>query len=721
MDTTLSRGSSRVISGGAVKELPTIILLFIVGIASLIVAEQVLTGWLALGERANILRSNKNIIEIVVIAGTAIWGLLALWTAGSLLRGNGNSNGTVRRYFEHSSSPMPPGVILSIAALTIVGVISLLIAEQVITGWLALGARVNISRRDINTIEWAVIIGATLWGLITLRTAWGFVQRVRASWTYAQWVLLVTAVIGLGLLLSGTFDIQNTLAGKPILENLPLIQELTAPGLLIFFSCLAVYRFLSVELDLTADQVIRNNLAKSPGAGAIIGFFVILALFSLSTDLFLEQRSVAGILATNITRGIVAIGITFLMISGEFDLSVGSVFGAGALVYLLMMTEGIPPGVLLAVPLVVIGLTFLRTPRLSLVGIGMIVAGFVGSVFLAGQPPVITTVIPALLIALAFAGLLGYVNGTILIATGIPSFIVTLGTLLAYRAILLVVVADGRILRYADYRLPPPNVYLSRWIIVVGAIILGLAVLFMGRSLIPSMWKNFQMRLSKRSEGGDFADLSAFLSFAYFLLITAAIIAVVVFLGAIVLNQIQLVGETPIIEVSFFDLANGKFDFVPSDVNLRSGVLWWLLLVIGFQFVLTQTPYGNHVFAVGGNPGAARAQGINVNGVKVTNFIICSVLAALAGIISVARLANVDPLMGQGLELEVIAASVIGGALLSGGYGSIIGALLGVLIFGMLQTGLVLIGVDSKAFSGIIGIIIIVAVVVNTAVGRARK
>jgi len=77
--------------------------------------------------------------------------------------------------------------------------------------------------------------------------------------------------------------------------------------------------------------------------------------------------------------------------------------------------------------------------------------------------------------------------------------------------------------------------------------------------------------------------------------------------------------------------------------------------------------------------------------------------------------------MGNGLELEVIAASVIGGALLSGGYGSIIGAFLGVLIFGMLQTGLVLVGVDSRAFSGVIGVIIIVAVVINTAVRRARK
>ena len=76
--------------------------------------------------------------------------------------------------------------------------------------------------------------------------------------------------------------------------------------------------------------------------------------------------------------------------------------------------------------------------------------------------------------------------------------------------------------------------------------------------------------------------------------------------------------------------------------------------------------------------------------------------------------------MGDGLELEVIAASVIGGALLSGGYGSIFGSLLGVMIFGMLQTGLVLVGVDSRAFSGVIGVIIIIAVVINTVVRRTK-
>jgi simple sugar transport system permease protein len=165
---------------------------------------------------------------------------------------------------------------------------------------------------------------------------------------------------------------------------------------------------------------------------------------------------------------------------------------------------------------------------------------------------------------------------------------------------------------------------------------------------------------------------------------------------------------------------NGRITALPiigalsGEINLRIGVFWWFLLVLILQFFLNQTPYGNATFATGGNIGAARAQGINVNGIKVRNFILIAVLAGIAGIFDASRLQSVDALRGQGLELEVIAATVIGGALLTGGYGSIIGALLGVFIFGMMQTGLVLIGVDARMFDAFIGAIILGAVIINT-------
>ena len=655
----------------------TIFLLVLAGLASLVVAEQILAGWLALGERANIPRSDLNPIELAAAVGAILWGVVTLRTALGFV--THEKMPSLRAYFSGESSRLAPGVLLTMALLGIIGIVGLILAEQVLTGWLALGQRANIPRSNLNVSEMLVIIGGGIWGVVTLRTVISLWQRNARAWTWAQWVVLLTAMIGLSIFLSGGFDVHSVLPrGGSLLDNLPGFQMLTAPGLLIFLSCIAVYRFITIDVDTSAAQTLRNTLAKSPGAGSIIGFIALFIVFSLASDLFLEPRSLAGMLTTNITRGIVAIGVTFLMISGEFDLSVGSVYGAGALVFLLMMTEG------------VFGIT--------------------------------TTVIPAAIIALLFAGLLGLINGFILISTGIPSFIVTLGTLLAYRAILLVVVADGRILRYNDYRLPPPEIAFNRWVVAGGALLLAVVIGYMGFRIVPATWHTFRQRLAGyRQDAHDMRDFFVVSTFVRFLLTSAIVLGALYLLLSAALTNVTEAGSSSILPISFFELANGQFHFVPRDVNLRAGVMWWFILVVVFQFILTQTRYGNHVLAVGGNPGAALAQGINVNRIKVTNFVISAMLACFAGIINVGRLANVDPLMGNGLELEVIAASVIGGALLSGGYGSIVGAFLGVLIFGMLQTGLVLVGVDSRAFSGVIGIIIILAVVINTAVRKARK
>lgn len=730
---TLSRPRSEAPTPAAVTPgrargiLATIFLLVIVGIASLIVAEQVATGWLPFGERANIPRSNLNVLELIVIAGAAVWGITTLWTAFGLI--TNTQTPTMAKYFEGDHSRMTPGVMLTLVLMGVMAAISLIIAEQILTGWLPLGPRVNIVRSNLNGVEIVTIIATALLGIAALRTVLGLLQRDRRAWASAQWMVLLVAVLGVTILMSGVFDIHTILPrGGTIADNLSDFQLLTAPGLLIFLSCMAVYRYITIGVDTPPDVALRNRLALTPGAGGVIGFLFLFTVFALATDLFLEPRSLSGLLATNITRGIVAIGITFLMISGEFDLSVGSVFGVGALIFLLMMTEGLSLAALVGIPAIIIGMALAiggsrsgRTP-LVIVGIGLVVGAFAMAISGLFSTPIITTVLPALLIALLFAGLLGFINGGILILTGIPSFIVTLGTLLAYRAILLVVVADGRILRYADYRLPPPDVYFNRYVLAIGAVLLALVIGFMGYSIIRNAVKTLRERISSyQSDTSDFRDFQLIMAGLRLLIWLVVVIAAIVFLIVTAIGQVSQAGTSPILEVSFFDLSNGKFDFMPIDVNLRSGVMWWLILVIAFQFILNYTEYGNHVLAVGGNPGAARAQGINVNQVKITNFIICAMLAALAGIISVARLANVDPLMGDGLELEVIAASVIGGALLTGGYGSIVGALLGVLMFGMLQTGLVLVGVDARAFSGVIGIIIIVAVVINTAVRQQKK
>jgi simple sugar transport system permease protein len=187
-----------------------------------------------------------------------------------------------------------------------------------------------------------------------------------------------------------------------------------------------------------------------------------------------------------------------------------------------------------------------------------------------------------------------------------------------------------------------------------------------------------------------------------------------------------------LLQVGFFDIMNGRWEFSGREVtggwfqgididtaaNFRNSIIWWLFFSVFFHIVMTRTRYGNSVFAVGGNIGAARAQGINVNRVKIMSFMLTAVLTGIAAVYETTRNPGVDPLKGQFYELDVIAMTVIGGALLSGGYGSIIGTILGALIYGMMQTGLVLVGMESRMFAGVVGTIILIAVVLNTYVRR---
>jgi ribose/xylose/arabinose/galactoside ABC-type transport system permease subunit len=657
-------------------------LLVVAGILSLVFAQQLVTGWIALGERINISRRDFNLLELGSMVGMTLWGLIVLWAAGSAFA---NSSAIrVQDYFHQGKRT--PAALLAMIFLAASVIVSWVVTYQLAMGWWTLGERANISRRDFNTLEILAMTASLLWGLLNATTLWGFLQRRQKAWAWAQWLLLLTVFIAPGILLDGFVRASDANVGA-ISDQWQRFGEAGRyifPGLIATLSSIGIYWLLTRELTTSADQTIRNRLARTPGAGAIVGFIVIFASFSIATELFIEPRAQAGSLSTNITNGVVAIGITMLMISGEFDLSVGSIYGASALIFLLAMTEGV-----------------------------------------LGSGPL--PVLPAAIIGLSFATFLGWINGILLIRTGIPSFIVTLGTLLAYRAIPLVLIADGRILRFADYPIAEPVIWFNRWVIIIGSALLagllGFIAFRMGRNWLADL----TYRLKHYNQDMDYFREFFIIVSALRLVMGLGLILLVLYVLASMGIVNQLDKTDSLMGVPFFDLANGRFESLPifgqldRDVNLRAGVIWWLVLVFFFQFVLTQTPYGNFVFAVGGNPGAARAQGINSDRVKVYNFMLSGFLCGVAGIMNVARVKSVNANLGEGLELEVIAASVIGGTLLTGGYGSIFGALLGVLIFGMLQTGLVLVGMDPRYFFGVIGVIIIVAVVINTAVRQQRK
>lgn len=305
---------------------------------------------------------------------------------------------------------------------------------------------------------------------------------------------------------------------------------------------------------------------------ALIVFAAIFTYFAIAAENFATPLSISNIATFAAFQGIVVVGVAILMLSGEFDLSVGSTFAVASFVFGWFLVNGYNP-------------------------------------------------LFALLMALVVSAGLGLINGLIVAFTGIPSFITTLGTLLAYRGIARAIGGGNRI----TYRDEP--IALFDWL------------------------------------NADIAWL------------------------------------------------NERFSPV---ANFRVSILWFIAVALVANYVIKRTRYGNWVFSVGGGQAAARSQGVPVRRVIIVNFVITGLLAGFASTIQFAWRLSVDPLRGDGLELVAVAAAVIGGVKLTGGYGTILGAVLGILLLRTLEQGLVLMGVDITIFRAIAGLILIVAVVINT-------
>jgi simple sugar transport system permease protein len=321
---------------------------------------------------------------------------------------------------------------------------------------------------------------------------------------------------------------------------------------------------------------LRYALTNYSEIVALISFLLVFVFFSIAANNFTTGFAQANILTFASITGIVVVGVAMLMIAGEFDLSVGSTLAVASYVFALSMNVGVAP-------------------------------------------------VLAMVLALVVCAVLGLINGLIVTSTGIPSFITTLGTMLAYRGI------------------------------------------------------------ARAIGGGDFAQ----------------------YLG----DQILLFGvlNGPIKPI------NQLFD--PA-ANFRTSILWFLLIAVLVALILRRSPFGNWVYAVGGNPGAALSQGVTVKRVKVICFALTGLLAGIAGILQFSHRLSVDPLRGEGMALVAVAACVIGGIRLTGGLGTILGACLGVLLLQMLEQGLVLMKVPVQVFQAVAGLIMLLAVIVNTWLSR---
>jgi D-xylose transport system permease protein len=277
--------------------------------------------------------------------------------------------------------------------------------------------------------------------------------------------------------------------------------------------------------------------------------------------------------------------------------------------------------------------------------------------------------VAALLVGLYQGGLTAYL--------GVPSFVVTLGGLMSFRGAAFLV-ANGKTQPITD------PVFLWFGGGLDGA--LGIAGSWALAAVLALLvcWRVAQARRAKARHGFASRPLAADIALTLGLLVLLA-----AFTEA--MCAYQLPGK-----------AGGQGIPVP--------VVIWAAVVMAVAFIVRRTRFGRYVYAIGGNPEAARLVGIPVRRVTLQLFLLLSVTITIAGIVAVSRLNAGTNSMGTGMELYVIAAAVIGGVSLSGGSGTVLGSVLGALIIQFLDSGLLLMDVGIGQRMIIIGQVLIVAV-----------
>jgi simple sugar transport system permease protein len=327
------------------------------------------------------------------------------------------------------------------------------------------------------------------------------------------------------------------------------------------------------EASNRVQQPLINRVLARPEIGALVAAVVIGIFFLIVAPGVRDAATLAPVLYQSSTIGIVAVGVGMLMIGGEFDLSAGVIVTSAGLFNAMFSYE---------------------------LGINL----WVGAAT-----------------SLVFALLIGFLNGYLVMKTGIASFLITLGTFF-----------------------------------VLQGVNLGLTKLITGSVSTPNI------------------------------------------------NQMDGYDSLKAIFASSFSIGS---------VRVQITVLWWFLFVAIATWVLQRTKIGNWIFAVGGNAASARAVGVPVTKVKIGLFMTVSFLGWFMGMHTLYNFNTLQAGNGVGNEFLYIIAAVVGGTLLTGGYGNAIGVAIGSFIFGMTNLCIVYAGWDPNWFRAFLGVMLLLAVLVN--------
>jgi simple sugar transport system permease protein len=161
--------------------------------------------------------------------------------------------------------------------------------------------------------------------------------------------------------------------------------------------------------------------------------------------------------------------------------------------------------------------------------------------------------------------------------------------------------------------------------------------------------------------------------------------------------------------------------FTVAGVNIRVTIVYWIVFVLIATWILLRTRYGNWIFSVGGSPQSARAVGVPVGKMKIALFMAVGFMAWFTGMHTLFEFNTIQSANGIGNEFVYIIAAVVGGCLLTGGYGSAVGAAIGVLIFGMVEQGIIYAGWNPDWFQFFVGLLLLGAILLNTAIRKRAE
>jgi D-xylose transport system permease protein len=392
--------------------------------------------------------------------------------------------------------------------------------------------------------------------------------------------------------------------------------------------------------------------------GVLLAIWV--AFHFLSGGTFITPRNLWNLSVQTSAIAIMATGMVLVIVTRNIDLSVGSMVGTVGMVMAVLQTERLP----------------------SLMGIGNEWIWIV-----------------SLVVGVILGALIGAFQGSIVAYVGVPSFVVTLGGLLVWRGFAWLT-ASGRTIAPMDSTFQLLGGGSKGSLGEIGSWIVG------GVACVGIVALMVNGRRKRRKFGFRLRPM--------WLDVALGVFGCLVVLGAVWVMNSYYLPENLAAQYA----EENNIPIPEGGLQIPLGIPYPVLILVGvtlaMSFIANRLRFGRYIFSIGGNPEAAVLAGIKTKRTIVKTFMTMGILVAISAAVSIARLNAAVSGLGTLQELYVIAAAVIGGAALSGGIGTIPGAILGALVMQSLQSGMVLLGVDAPLQDVVLGVVLVTAVAIDT-------